>query len=109
MLDQLFGLFRLSFNENPLAGDNQMVMEALRGNNPGNLMVFPDNHPSLDSRGRLLDRWGTPYFFHALSGREMEIFSAGPDGEFNTWDDVQFSNRGGNPLTGTEDDTPDSP
>lgn len=106
-LDELLGLFRLSFNENPLAGDNQMVMEALMGGNPGNLVVFPRDHPSLDAEGQLLDRWGTPYFFHALSGQEMEIFSAGPDREFNTSDDIQFSDRGGQPLTGEDNPEPE--
>lgn len=105
VLEQIFGLYRLSFQYNPVAGDNQMIMEALRGNNPGNLVVFPDNHPNLDGSGELLDRWGTPYFFHALSGTEMEIFSAGPDREFNTSDDVQKTDRDDNPLTGTEPDT----
>lgn len=101
-LEHILSFYRKSFQNNPLAGDNQMVMEALTGRNPGNLVVFPANHPALDAQGQLLDRWGTPYFFHALSGEEMEIFSAGPDREFNTGDDVQRSYRGDQPLTGAE-------
>lgn len=105
-LQQIFGIYRLSFQRNPVAGDNQMVMEALLGSNPGSLAVFPANHPSLDANGRLLDRWGNPYFFHALSGTEMEIFSAGPDGELNTGDDIVSTNRDGQPLTGRELEDP---
>ena len=104
-IEQIFGLYRLSFQYNPVAGDNQMIMDALLGNNPGDLVVFSPDHPSLDGTGQLLDRWGTPYFFHALSGTEMEIFSAGPDREFNTADDVQKTNRDDNPLTGAELET----
>jgi len=36
----------------------------------------------------LIDRWGTPYFFHVLSNTGMEIRSAGQDGEFYTEDDA---------------------
>ena len=101
-IEQILGIYRLSFQQNPVAGDNQMVMEALLGSNPRKLVVFPGNHPAINAQGELLDRWGNPYFFHALSGTEMEIFSAGPDGEFNTSDDVQRSDRDGQPLTGAE-------
>lgn len=99
-LEQILGIYRLSFQRNPVAGDNQMVMQALMGDNPRKLVVFPSNHPAINSDGELLDRWGTPYFFHALSGTEMEIFSAGPDKEFSTSDDVQRSYREDRPLTG---------
>lgn len=104
-IEQIFSIYRLSFERNPVAGDNQMVMEALLGGNPRNLVVFPSDHPAINSQGELLDRWGNPYFFHALSGTEMEIFSAGPDGVLNTADDVQRSDRSGQPLTGAEEPT----
>jgi len=35
-----------------------------------------------------VDPWGTPYFFHQLSGKEMEIHSAGPDKMMWTADDL---------------------
>ena len=104
-IEHILGIYRLSFEQNPVAGDNQMVMQALLGENPRDLVVFPSDHPSINSKGELVDRWGNPYFFHALSGTEMEIFSAGPDGEFNTADDVQRSDRNGLPLTGAELET----
>lgn len=103
LIDQILGFYRLSFQRNPVAGDNRMVMEALLGANPHKLVLFPQNHPSLSAGGELLDRWGNPYFFHALSGTEMEIFSAGPDGELNTSDDILHSTRSGKPLTGIEE------
>lgn len=101
-IEEILSIYRLSFQSNPVAGDNRMVMEALLGANPGDLIVFPSDHPDINSEGELVDRWGTPYFFHALSGTEMEIFSAGPDREFNTADDIQRSARDGQPLTGAE-------
>ena len=33
-------------------------------------------------------RWNTPYFFHQISGKQMEIHSAGPDRVRGTADDV---------------------
>jgi hypothetical protein len=38
--------------------------------------------------GELVDPWGTPYFFHQLSGTDMEIRSAGPDKTMWTDDDL---------------------
>ena len=43
---------------------------------------------SRNERGELTDAWGTPYFFHQLSGTEMEIHSAGPDRRMFTGDDL---------------------
>jgi hypothetical protein len=42
----------------------------------------------MNSNGELMDRWGTPIFFHALSKDQMEIRSAGPDRVMWTADDV---------------------
>jgi hypothetical protein len=41
----------------------------------------------LNDKGELVDRWGTPYFFHQLSRDHMEIRSAGPDKVMWTQDD----------------------
>jgi hypothetical protein len=43
----------------------------------------------VNEAGELTDRWGTAYFFHQLSSREMEIRSAGPDRKMWTEDDQQ--------------------
>jgi hypothetical protein len=42
----------------------------------------------INARGELVDYWGTPFFFHQLSGTEMEIRSAGPDRVMWTVDDL---------------------
>jgi hypothetical protein len=42
----------------------------------------------INGKGELVDYWGTPFFFHQLSGTEMEIHSAGPDKVMWTADDL---------------------
>ena len=49
---------------------------------------LPATHPALDARGRLVDRWGVPLFFHALGGGRYELRSAGPDRILWTADDI---------------------
>jgi hypothetical protein len=83
---QLLYLYRQAFGGNP-EGGNEDVAAALLGENPAGVAFLPEG-ASLSGDGQLLDRWGTPYWFHALSGREMEIRSAGPDRELFTADDL---------------------
>ena len=72
---------------NPV-GNNAQISEALRGDNPKGIALLPAEGKFLDSSGLLVDRWGTPYFFHAISRQRMDIVSAGPDREFWTNDDL---------------------
>jgi hypothetical protein len=72
----------------PPLGDNEDITAALTGHNKRKLVVLPANHPSVDSEGRLLDRWGTPYHFHARSADTFDLRSAGPDKVLFTTDDV---------------------
>jgi hypothetical protein len=87
ILDLLLSQYRRQFDGNPV-GDNLDISAALRGENPKRLAYLPKAGPFLDPTGQLLDRWGTPYFFHALAGNRMEIRSAGPDLELWTADDL---------------------
>ena len=66
-------------------------MAKLAGNNKRKLAVLLPNHPSLNQEGELLDRWGTPYWFHPVSRDLMEIVSAGPDKKLWTEDDVRIN------------------
>jgi hypothetical protein len=77
----------------PPLGDNADVTAALTGKNKRKLLVLPANHPSIDSKGRLLDRWGTPYHFHARSAGTLDLRSAGPDKVLFTPDDVTSGPR----------------
>lgn len=92
-VDLLLSFYRMAFAENPVAADNQSVMAALMGDNPRSLVFFPADHPSLNGEGELVDRWGTPYYFHALSGTRMEIVSPGPDRKLGNDDDLIHTQR----------------
>ena len=70
------------------AGTHEEIVAALQGRNRARLAFLPAQHPTLNNQGQLIDRWGTPYFFHALSGTRMEIRSAGPDRKMYTDDDA---------------------
>lgn len=90
ILEAIIGYYRMVYSMNPVAGENADVLYALTGNNPQNIVVFPDDHPDLSANGELLDRWGNPYFFHALSRTSMDIWSSGTDGKLGTADDVKL-------------------
>lgn len=79
--------FRTVMKENPV-GSNAEIMEAVNGANPKKLHIGAPEGQSMNGNGELVDRWGTPYFFHQLSGNLMEIRSAGPDRQMWTADDV---------------------
>ena len=84
--------FRTNFPRtgNPV-GTNSEITAVLAGNNKLQLALIPADHPAINrSTGELLDRWGTPFFFHAESGSRMEIRSAGPDKKHHTADDEAF-------------------
>ena len=75
------------FGQNPV-GTNAEIMKALMGSNSHQAMLGPPPGQTLNAQGELLDPWGTPYFFHQLSGNDMEIHSAGPDRKMWTSDDL---------------------
>jgi len=73
--------------QNPV-GTNAEIMKAIMGGNPRQATLGPPPGQTLDAKGELMDPWGTPYFFHQLSGDDMEIHSAGPDRIMWTADDL---------------------
>lgn len=85
---QLIYLYRQGFGENPV-GQNEDIVAALLGENEKRSAYLPKDSPAL-ADGKLIDRWGSPYWFHPVSGREMEIRSAGPDRELFTADDLSL-------------------
>ena len=78
--------YRTIAGDNPI-GSNAEIVQALSGDNPRQAKILPEDLPR-NSSGELVDRWGTPYFFHQLSRNSMEIRSAGPDKKMWTSDDV---------------------
>ena len=79
--------YRTLYRENPV-GTNAEIMKAIMGGNPRQAQLGPPEGQSLSAEGELLDRWGTPYFFHQLSADSMEVRSAGPDKTLWTSDDI---------------------
>ncbi len=84
---QMFADFRTIAGENPV-GTNAEIMKALTGDNKKGARLGPPEGQQLNGAGELLDRFGTPYFFHQLSKQEMEIRSAGTDRVMWTDDDI---------------------
>ena len=87
LLETLIEGYRRALKENP-SGENGEIVAALMGRNSRGVAVIPTNHPALSAHGQLLDRWGTPYFFHPVSSQTMEIISAGSDKKLWTPDDI---------------------
>ena len=77
-----------TFNGNPV-GTNPEITAALNGDNPKGIKFINEGMGlRVNGRGELVDYWGTPFFFHQISGSEMEIRSAGPDKKMYTADDL---------------------
>ena len=77
-----------AFGSNPV-GTNPEITQALDGGNRKQThFLNEEDGLRINGRGELIDSWGTPYFFHQLSGTEMEIHSAGPDRVMWTSDDL---------------------
>ena len=79
--------YRLALGGNPV-GDNAEITRALFGDNLKQVKIPLPEGSMVNGQGQLCDPWGTPYFFHALSGTHMEVRSAGPDQKMWTTDDV---------------------
>src|SRR5438552_13247699 len=76
------------FGGNPV-GTNPEITKALNGGNPKQArLINEESGLRINGRGELVDYWGTPFFFHQLSGTEMEIRTAGPDRQMWTSDDL---------------------
>ncbi|MDF1862087.1 MAG: type II secretion system protein GspG [Verrucomicrobiales bacterium] len=90
ILQQVLYLYRQACGANPQGGLNEEIVERLLGFNEKKVRFLPDPFEYLNGSGELVDRWGSPYFFHPISAEEMEIVSAGPDKTLWTDDDVMM-------------------
>ena len=73
----------------PPLGDNRDVVRALTGHNRRGLVMVPTNDTGIRD-GQLIDRWGTPYWFHPRSSDAIDVVSAGPDRRLFTADDLAW-------------------
>ncbi len=79
--------YNAAFGENPV-GNNVEITAALMGKNPKQInFINSESGLHVNANGEMVDGYGTPLFFHQLSGQEMEIRSAGEDRKLWTFDD----------------------
>ncbi len=76
----------------PAMGSNEEIAKALTDQDALGEAALPENHPALVS-GKLVDRWGNPWFFHQEAADVIEVRSAGADGKLFTADDVKQESR----------------
>lgn len=69
-------------------GTNAEIMKSVMGENRDRITLGPPHGQGLNEAGELVDRWGTPYFFHQMAKDSMEVRSAGPDKLMWTADDL---------------------
>ena len=79
--------YRTAFGQNPV-GTNPEITDALSGKNSKSINFVAESGLRVNGNGEMLDGYGTPFFFHQISGQEMEIRSAGPDRVMWTFDDT---------------------
>lgn len=96
LVSHVLGNFALLVKgDDPLPlGANEEIAAALRGRNRARLRFVPENSPIFNAQGQIVDRWGTPLYFHAAAHDRVEIRSAGPDKMMWTADDVQRQSNG---------------
>jgi hypothetical protein len=86
-VNELFDQYRSAVHGPNPTGENAEIVAVLTGKNPLGYSFVPPHHPAINAQGQLVDRWGTPFFFHQLSSDQMQIRSAGPDRILYTDDD----------------------
>ncbi len=79
--------FRTAVGENPIGG-NAEITKALLGDNLKQVKLQIPTGSTVNGEGEMCDRWGTPYFFHQISAKAMEVRSAGPDRTMWSNDDI---------------------
>jgi hypothetical protein len=91
-LHQLVGNFLTAVKDpyRPPLGDNEDLARAMMGGNRYGHVFVPTNDARVVD-GKIVDRWGTPYFFHNRAPDAIDVRSAGPDRALFTADDVTNS------------------
>ncbi len=90
LIEQILTHYERTFSENPAGASNAKIVKQLLGDNPLDLaFLSPESNAIQD--GKLVDNWGTPYYFHEVSRQQFDIISSGPDKE--RWTDDDISNK----------------
>lgn len=98
MVGELVRFYTSAFGSIPPGGENREIVRAMSGDNPRKLAIIPASHEALNDSGEILDRWGSPYYFHPVSGKILEVRSAGPDKILFNDDDVMDDTYGQIPV-----------
>jgi len=80
--------YSAQFGGNPFGNNREITAKLNGGNTKQVVFLKEEDGMQINERGELIDNWGTPFFFHQISGTEMEIRSAGPDRKMWTSDDL---------------------
>jgi len=90
ILHEMVGSFLEAVKEpyRPPLGINEDFAKALTGGNRYGDVFLATNHPAMNDRGQLIDRWGTSYHFHPVAADNIDVRSAGPDRVLFTADDI---------------------
>jgi len=75
-------------------GANEEFAAALMGKNAAHEVFLAPPHACLNEKGQIVDRWGSPLFFHARDAARIDLRSAGPDREMWTADDLHRRHDG---------------
>lgn len=87
---ELLEIYKRTFKGYPAGQENRHFVNALTGNNPQRAVLIAPTHPAISAEGELIDRWGTPVFFHLVASDQIELRSAGPDREMYSPDDLEL-------------------
>lgn len=71
----------------PALGANEEIARALTNREALGDAALPADHPAV-VEGKLVDRWGNPWFFHQEAADVIDVRSAGADGKLFTGDDL---------------------
>ena len=88
VLSEMFEYYCLGNDGQVPTGTNQEITLAFIQKDSLGLSFIGSDHTSISLSGELVDRWGSPYYFHAQSGQQMNIRSSGPDQLLHTTDDL---------------------
>jgi hypothetical protein len=75
-------------------GANEEFAAALMGKNAAHEVFLSPPHRCLNSDGQLVDRWGSPLFFHVRDASRIDLRSAGADRVMWTADDLHRRDNG---------------
>jgi len=88
IVQELLQHYRFLYQSNPVGSENAEFTAALLGANPKKVVFISPTSLALSRSFELIDRWGTPFFFHPESASSLTLTSAGPDRKLWTADDI---------------------